>query len=141
MSKSGAVKTAEQLNDKLQESQHRQVPVRAAVHVHERGKSVLNVVSEKLLYLQSDGKFAYGYCLEDGQIKRYLVRRQLRSIAEDLDSLPQLAMCHPNFLVNVDNIQHFSGNAQGVHLQVKGYATPVPIAPSYLKNLKEKLSA
>lgn len=141
VSKSGAVKSAEQLNELLEKSNNHHGTLRAAIHIHERGKSVLNVVSEKLLYVQADGKFAYGYCMEDGQVKRYLVRRQLKSIAEDLDSLPQLAMCHPDYLVNVDNIDHFSGNAQGVHLHVKGDAVTLPISPACLDELREKMSA
>jgi len=140
MGRSRGLKTAEQLNQLLQAAFHRETPARAAVHIHERGKSVLNVLSEKLLYVQSDEKFAYGYCLTEGEVKRYLVRRQLKSIAEDLDSLPQLAMCHPDYLVNVDNISHFTGNAQGVFLHMKGAEAVLPLSSACLSELKEKLA-
>jgi len=112
---------------------------RSAVHIHESGKSVLNIHSDDFYYLMADGKFAYAVIKEDDQLRRKLIRRSINSVADDLDTLSQVVRSHGSYVINLENLSHFHGDAQGVQAVFYEPFGSLPIASKYYPNVMTHL--
>ncbi|NNK69400.1 MAG: LytTR family transcriptional regulator [Flavobacteriaceae bacterium] len=47
--------------------------------------------------------------------------------------------CHRSYIINVDHVQHISGNLQGYQLELSGFQDLVPVSRSYTRRIKTLL--
>ena len=131
---------AKELSDILMQLNESEPVYRNEIHIHERGKSVLNTTSRAMLYIQGEGRFCYAYYQTDQEVRRKFIERRLEGLYQDLDSLPQIIRMNEDHLVNIHNIARFEGNAQGIFaLLLNSDLPPILIRRSYLAALLDRI--
>jgi hypothetical protein len=134
------VRKSTQLNDLLGQLIASSPVYRNEIHIHERGKSVLNTTSQDMLYIQGEGKFCYAYYLIGQDVRRKFIERRLEGLYQDLDSLPQIIRINEEYLINLHNISGFVGNAQGIFVELAGTELPaIVIQSKYSSNLTDRI--
>jgi len=92
-----------------------------------------------LLYLESDGNYAYLNQLNDGKATRTMHRTTLKSIEEE-NTFPNIIRCHRSYIVNLNQVTAVSGNAQGLKLSLKECEDIVPVSKKYIPVVKKYFS-
>ncbi|HCS21543.1 MAG TPA: hypothetical protein DIW47_13450 [Bacteroidetes bacterium] len=96
----------------------------------------LSVELDSLLYIKAMENY-----VEVGLVnKKVLLRNSLTATEDALKDIPILKRCHRSFLVNLQNIASFSGNAQGLSLRLKSEtAEDIPVSRTYVAQIKAAL--
>ncbi|HMX40255.1 MAG TPA: LytTR family DNA-binding domain-containing protein [Saprospiraceae bacterium] len=96
----------------------------------------LSLPAADLCYLAAADNYVQVHYLQGGLLKSMLLRSTLRRMEEQLAAYPQFFRCHRTYLVNVDQVAHVSGNAQGYRLHFDATEQTVPVS----RNLNEEIS-
>lgn len=91
---------------------------------------------EQLLFIRSADNYVEVFHLRNNQIQKTFLRNSLKAI-EDLAQHKHLFRCHKSYIVNLQNVNHVSGNAQGYKLHLKNCEETVPVSRSKNHFLKE----
>lgn len=80
-----------------------------------------------LICFEANDNYSAIYYLKNGEVKKELRRITLKKIEDQLTEYPEIVRCHKSYIINLQNISHVSGNAQGYkfHLQKMEFAIPV----------------
>lgn len=101
--------------------------------------SGLEVPLPHLLYIESMQNYVSVCYLKEGKPQRELLRNTLSTI-EQLLPADAFLRCHRSFIVNLQQIEHIKGNAQGLKLHL--HQLPnffVPVSRKYIPILKERM--
>lgn len=96
----------------------------------EQGRTVLQLPSERILYVQAAGNYAEVHFLDEArQPRRELLRNRLKVLQ---DALPgeHFIQCHRSYLANRRLIRQVKGNARNYELVLEGAPETVPVARS-----------
>ncbi len=96
----------------------------------ENGKLILQLPSERILFLQAAGNYAEVHFLdEQEQPRRELLRNRLKALQ---GALPQghFIQCHRSYLANRRLIRQVKGNARNYELVLEGASQTVPVGRS-----------
>jgi DNA-binding LytR/AlgR family response regulator len=102
-------------------------------------KEALTLMPDEVLFMEAAGNYVDVYYIKEGALTHKLLRSTIKQMDESLQDQPMLVRCHRAFIVNVHQITHISGNAQGYKLILRNTPQKVPVSRSYLKKLKESL--
>ena len=69
-----------------------------------------------------------------------ILRATLGNIETQIRDFNSVIRCHRAFIVNVDHIVKFTGNAQGLKLEIEYATDEVPVARNYVNEIKKRLS-
>ena len=100
---------------------------------------ILEVMANDILYVSAADNYIQVFYLRDGFIKSDFLRSTLKNAEQRLSEFPQFFRCHRTYLVNLQKIEHISGNAQGLKLHLQGSSDPVPVSRSLNQRLKLKM--
>ena len=100
----------------------------------------LTINMGNFLFLSSSGNYIEVHYLNDGHLKKQLIRNSISGIENDLTQYDKLFRCHRSYLVNLNQVEHLSGNLQGYQLGLKGLDTPIPVSRSYTHKLRALLN-
>jgi DNA-binding LytR/AlgR family response regulator len=73
-------------------------------------------------------------------LSKKLLRNSLKAVTESLVEHPQLFRCHKSYLVNLLNVVHVSGNAQGYKLHLLNTDFRVPVSRQHNEEIKKRLA-
>jgi hypothetical protein len=123
------LKQAEQYTRQLQ--QPAATPGEALVSLSdENGKPVLQLPTERILFLQAAGNYAEVHFLDETrQPRRELLRNRLKVLQEALPG-GHFIQCHRSYLANRQLIRQVKGNARNYELVLEGANQTVPVARS-----------
>jgi DNA-binding LytR/AlgR family response regulator len=94
----------------------------------EKGKPVLQLPSDRILYLQAAGNYAEVHFLDEaGRPHRELLRNSLKALQEALPD-GHFVQCHRSYLANRRLIRQVKGNARNYELVLEGATQTVPVA-------------
>lgn len=93
-----------------------------------------------LCYIRSSDNYVEVYYQTKHGPAKKLLRNTLKQIAEDLSGYPNLFRCHKSYLVNLDNVKHVSGNAQGYKLHLSAMEDLVPVSRQLNEEIKRRLA-
>ena len=95
-----------------------------------------DITLSKILFIKSIGNYCEIYISETNKplILRNSLNNLLAQIGED-----KIYKCHRSYLVNLKNVIHISGDAQGLKLHFKNTDSKVPVSRSLTKEIKELL--
>ena len=92
----------------------------------------------QLLFIKSVENYVEVHC-ESG-LKKHILRNTLKEVDNALEAYSKIKRCHRSYLVNLKKVASFSGNAQGLSLQLKGMQTEeIPVSRSYVAEMKKVL--
>jgi len=84
--------------------------------------------STDLLFIKSADNYIEVHFLKNNKPTKSIIRNSLKSVAHELVDNPQFFRCHKSFLVNMQRVISFSGNAQGYKLHLSGTDLKVPVS-------------
>jgi len=106
----------------------------------ETGSEDLTIPLDSLLYMQSSENYVEVFYLIETNLSKKLLRNSLKSISESLIEQQSLFRCHKSYLVNLQKVDHVSGNAQGYKLHLRGIDTLVPVSRQLNTEIKNRLT-
>ena len=147
-------KQAEQVKQLKEELKKSTSAIRESVHAKqknqtaqivsfnaENGKTELQLLSEEILYLKSDGNYVEVYYKEAGDaIRKKLIRNRLKNFSA---ILPEALFfdCHKSYVVNVEHIIRIEGNARNIELILRGADKRIPVSRSKSESLRSLLAS
>jgi len=120
--------SAKRMNENIEKQKK---PVRdkpsTMVFSSELTKDKIELQDSQLLSVKAEGNYTAFYYLEDGGIKKRLLRIPLKKVAEKLSTRKNFFRSHRSYIVNIDKVNHVSGNARNIslHFNVDNYTVPV----------------
>lgn len=100
----------------------------------------LELKLNQLLFIKSVENYVEVYCQNESKLEKHLLRNTLKEIEKALTHYSKIKRCHRSYLVNLKKVASFSGNAQGLSLQLKGTPTEeIPVSRSYVAEIKKVL--
>ena len=80
-----------------------------------------------ILYLESQDNYVELCYMQGDDVRRHLLRSTLKRMEEELADTP-VVRCHRSYLVNVENVMSFKGNAHKLELTLKGMKKTIPVS-------------
>lgn len=93
-------------------------------------KEQLQLKPENLLYIKSADNYVEIVHKDRGNVNRRIIRKNLKSIEEELVTKNVLQKCHRSYLVNPNNIDHINKTTNRTELNINGKA--IPVSKSYV---------
>jgi hypothetical protein len=132
---------AHRLDEQLKQPEHTSQPATTdspatIVFTSENGKEQFTIAPINIRYITSADNYVRIYYVKGNQSASHLLRNTLRKAEEVLTAEAQFFRCHRAYIVNLAEVEHVSGNAQGYKLHLKDMEEPIPVS----RNLNTKLT-
>lgn len=88
-------------------------------------------------YALADGNYIDMCILVEDTLKKVTYRITLSSFEAQLEKTSSLIRCHRSYLVNLKKVNHISGNAQGLKLEIKNQLETVPVSRKYMPIVRQ----
>jgi hypothetical protein len=135
------LKTAREMNAKLQSDVQPFVSSKSGdvifIFSSENQKEQVKVKDSDLIFIRSADNYVEIFKHHHDQVKMVLLRSSLKRIEETVKENSMIHRCHRAYLVNLKNVHHVAGNAQGYVLSFKNTDLTVPVARNYSKKIKQ----
>jgi len=105
-------------------------PLAEITFIAENEKDRLTLPADSLLFIESADNYSEIVFLQNEKIRKTLLRGSLSRFEEQIHH-PNVVRCHRSYIVNLQQVERISGNAQGYRLQLKRYPLPIPVARRY----------
>lgn len=99
-----------------------------------------SINAKVLLFVRAADNYAEVFFLEQDKPVRKVVRNTLKNL-ESIFSNEQFLRCHKSYLVNLNLVNHVSGNAQGYKLHLDKCEELIPVSRQLNSEIKERLAA
>jgi len=131
---------AQDMNDQLNTSDTADsIPVgESVVLTDENGNPELQLTTEDIRVIRSDGNYVDVFFQEADSISKRLLRNRIKNVLADLPQ-SQFFQCHKSYVVNLGSIQLVSGNARDLRLSIVGLEDQVPVSRARAAELKQVL--
>lgn len=134
---SASLKQANELNSTIGKGKESHT----IVNIPSKNKSEeLKIDIHSLLAVKAVENYVEVYLQQNNTITKEVLRNSLKDIELSLTHFDFIQKCHRSYLVNLQLVKHFSGNAQGLTLNFDPRLDlKVPVSRSYVKRIKESL--
>ena len=131
---------AQDMNNQLNASDTADhIPVGGSVVLtDENGNPQLQLTTEDIRVIRSDGNYVDVFFEEASSISKKLLRNRIKNVLADLPQ-SQFFQCHKSYVVNLSSIQLVSGNARDLRLSIVGLEDQVPVSRARAAELKQVL--
>ena len=102
----------------------------------ENDKLEISIQPQDFLYLKSDGNYLELHYLENQSPQMILLRNTLKKVENSLQE-KHYFRCHRSYLVNLNHVASFSGNARGYEISLKKCEHKIPVSRSKTQLLEE----
>jgi hypothetical protein len=99
----------------------------------------LSLPTADFLYIESADNYVNVYYLKNGSLNQKLIRSTLAKVEIEAEKHDSLIRCHRAYLVNVNHVRSFSGNAQGLQLQLSSTDASIPVSRKMVTKIKNLL--
>jgi len=93
-----------------------------------------------ILYIEAKGNYLEVNWIENEIRRTRMVRRTITNMENEFNASEILFRCHRSFILNLDRIENFSGNAQGLLVSLRGSRQQVPVSRSYIPLFREQMA-
>ncbi|RYZ20584.1 MAG: LytTR family transcriptional regulator, partial [Sphingobacteriales bacterium] len=93
------------------------------------------------LYIESSDNYSTVVYLKNNQPVKTLLRSSLSRLETQLSGNAVLVRCHRSFIVNLENVEKVTGNAQGYKLHLHEGNFQIPVARKYNDTLVAQLKS
>lgn len=101
-------------------------------------KVVLEVAPQDIYYLQSEANYIEIIYKNGSVFEKSLLRNTLSTMEQQFQEFDYLFRCHKSYLVNLDQVERISGNAQGLKIHFEGLDEIIPVSRKYNEVLKTR---
>ncbi|MES2516348.1 MAG: LytTR family DNA-binding domain-containing protein [Bacteroidota bacterium] len=107
----------------------------------ENEKEKIELEPDRLFYIESADNYSNIVYFKDQKVVKHLIRGSLKRIEAQID-IPHIIRCHRSYIVNLKQIEHIKGNAQGYKIEFKKeLSDTVSVSRNYSKTLFERLES
>lgn len=107
--------------------------------VADNEKDTLQLTWNALLAIESSDNYCTVFYQKNGLLTKELLRSSLSRLESQLGEGTPFVRCHRSYVVNVDQIERVSGNAQGYRLHLLNGQLTVPVSRKYNDTLVSSL--
>jgi hypothetical protein len=134
---------SETMNQTLSEqaSVLKEVPASAHITIpSENAGESFSLAPEEFLYIRSADNYLEIFYTGRQGTERKVIRNSLKAVSAALGEHAYLFRCHKSYLVNLKQVNHVSGNAQGYKLHLRGLDQPIPVSRQWNEEIKTRLA-
>jgi hypothetical protein len=127
-------KAASELEQNLQDlqQQHEGENQQQVSLIAENEKDTINLIINDLLYIESADNYSNIVFWKNNKIEKVLLRGALKRFEQQLAHYSFIQRCHRSYIINLEQVEHISGNAQGYRMSLKNYdSIIIPVARNY----------
>lgn len=136
------IRTINQINSKLTNYQNKIQTKQVLLSLASTNlREVVTIDSNSLLYIASADNYVDLNWVENGQIKKMMIRNTLAEAEKEIKKqVFHIQRCHNSYIVNINQIKTISGNSGGYRITFYNFDFTIPISRKY-KNSFFKLLA
>jgi hypothetical protein len=108
--------------------------------VADNEKDIVTLDAEDLLFIESSDNYCTVTHLKNKQVVKPLLRSSLSRLEKQITQ-PHIVRCHRSYVVNLNQVERVTGNAQGYKLHLLSGQFVVPVARQYNETLIAELKA
>jgi hypothetical protein len=133
-----AMKEAGQLNASLHPPAEK---THANLEIPSQNKSeTIKINVDQLLSVKSVENYVEVYALINNQLSKTILRNTLKNIQVSMKEYDFIEQCHRSYIVNLEKVSSFKGNAQGLTLSFNNsIPLEIPVSRSYVQHIKDQL--
>lgn len=106
----------------------------------ENEKDTIIIPPDHILYIESLDNYAkVVFVNEKGKVSQEILRGALKRFESQIQH-PHIRRCHRSFIVNLHNVVHVSGNAQGYRLMFAVQNLEIPVSRAYGQDILSFIS-
>ncbi len=91
----------------------------------------LIVSSPDLICVKAEGNYTSVFWHDESGVKKEMIRLSLVGFLKKTNSLDNIIRCHKSYIVNLDKVLSFHGNARSVTIRLDGLDFNVPVSRSF----------
>jgi hypothetical protein len=100
----------------------------------------LNLKLTDFLAVQSADNYVEVFYIKDDQLQKHMLRNTLKQLESDLAEEKEVMRTHKSYIVNLKQVTHIFGNAQGYKLVIPSLPFHIPVSRALNHTVKEKLT-
>ena len=101
--------------------------------------TTLSINSSDFICVQAEGgNYATVYWLDESETKREMIRLTLLGFLEKTDSIDSIVRCHKSYILNLEKVVSFRGNARSVTVMLNGIDFEIPVSRSFPREQLKK---
>jgi hypothetical protein len=104
-------------------------------------KELLTIQAKDFLYAEAADNYTAIHFLKNNNPEQVLFRMSIKNLEEQHPLSDSLFRCHKSYIINLQHVNHISGNAQGYSLHIFNNDTKIPVSRSLNVVIKEKISS
>ena len=97
------------------------------------------VPAPNLICIESEGNYVTIWFVENGMIKRTLIRNTLTNVEGQVREAENIFRCHRAYIINLSHVKKVNGNSQGYRLRLRYLDKEIPVARNYSKLFREAI--
>jgi LytTr DNA-binding domain len=101
----------------------------------------LELITNQFLYAEASDNYTNIFFLENELLQKVLFRLPLKNLEAQMACEETFFRCHKSFLVNLTQVAHISGNAQGYKLHLQNSTMEIPVSRTLNTIIKEKFDS
>lgn len=105
----------------------------------DNGSEAITIPQQDFLFAVAADNYVELHFVENSQPKKSLIRSTLTRLEESVAHHPNLVRCHRAYLVNLQQVVNFSGNAQGLKLELHFSSERIPVSRKMVPAIKSLL--
>ncbi len=126
-------------SQEINASIHEKTEIQEDIIAVESGKQIVNINTDNIIAIESDGNYINVFCIEDKDVKTHLVRNTIKNLEEQLYDRPLFFKCHRAYIINLAYVKDVKGNSQGFNVELKNFERTIPVSRSFTKDFKNKM--
>ncbi|MCT4644085.1 MAG: LytTR family transcriptional regulator [Carboxylicivirga sp.] len=126
-------------NKTISEIKPEQVMVDLFHFTDEKNQTQMSIKPAHVLYLESSDNYVTIYYMDDGAVKKELVRNTLKRVESEFGD-KGLMRCHRSFIINIQNIETIKKVSRSYQIKLKNTDTFIPVSKSFIPQVKELIS-
>lgn len=105
----------------------------------ENGHLLFKFKPDRLYYVVADDNYLDLYLEDENKVVKSTLRFTLGKLEQHCSTVPFLVRCHRKYLVNLQQLEEVSGNAQGLRLKLKSEGAEVPVSRAMVPEIRRRL--
>jgi LytTr DNA-binding domain len=101
----------------------------------------LELISNQFLYAEASDNYTSIHFIENNLPQKVLFRLTIKNLEAQTTMEQTIFRCHKSFLVNLTQVAHISGNAQGYKLHLQNDTIEIPVSRTLNAIIKEKFGS
>jgi DNA-binding LytR/AlgR family response regulator len=104
-------------------------------------QEVLNITASSFLFAEASDNYTAIHYNQNDLLQKVLYRITIKNLEVQTALANDIFRCHKSYLVNLNQVTHITGNAQGFKLHLLQNKFEIPVSRSLNSNIKEKFAA